>query len=207
MNGESVLNQNLCQTGMVLMLMFGITACDKNNQTDITHIGDDTFQTSSKDDYEPLTGKKLTEVAGQAAIPAGDEFIAQGVTDNELPYVGRYHARVDCKDPVVFCSEGTADFILNLLDDGTAYRIIIHSGKITFASEKQYRQDHWKYDEINHQIILKRESGVEFFYDIDDAKNITMNLDRIANGSEVNKKFFQEGNPFPHEAYKLKREK
>lgn len=190
---------------MVSLLVFGVTACG-NDHVDVSVAQQETFQTASKDDYEPLTGKKLTDVAGQVATPIDEEGITDHISDNALPYAGRYRVAVSCKDPIVFCEKGTADFILNLLPDGTAHRTVIHLGTITFASENQYRQDYWKYDELNHQIILKRMSGVEFFYDIDKDKNLTMNLDRIANATDVNRVFFQEGNPFPHEAYKLKPE-
>lgn len=199
------MNRKIYQTCMVSLFVFGITACSDDHDNVSTE-QQETFQTASKDDYEPLTGKKLTDVAGQVATPIDEEGLADHISDNALPYVGRYRVVVSCKDPIVFCEQGTADFILNLLPDGTAHRTVIHLGTITFASENQYRQDYWKYDELNHQIILKRVSGVEFFYDIDKDKNLTMNLDRIANATDVNRTFFQEGNPFPHEAYKLKPE-
>lgn len=203
-----MLRHTVYQVCMVPFLIVGITACDQDHSEDISVDKNKTFQSASKDDYEPVTGKKLTDVAGQAAIPMdSEESISEVVTDNALPYVGRYHVVVNCKDPIVFCKKGTADYILNLLADGTAHRTVVHSGAITFASDEQYRQDHWKYDEVNHQIILQRSNNVEFFYDIDKNKNLIMNLNRIANGSDVNRKFFQEGNPFPHEAYVLKSEK
>lgn len=203
-----MLRHTIYQICMVPFLIVGITACDQDHSESMVNNTKETFQGASKDDYEPVTGRKLTDVAGQAAIPVGsEESIGQVVTDNALPYVGRYHVVVSCQDPIVFCKDGTADFVMNLLADGTAHRTIIHSGTITFATAQQYRQDHWKYDEINHQIILQRSNGVEFFYDIDKNKNLTMNLNKIANGSDVNRKFFQEGNAFPHEAYVLKSEK
>ncbi len=201
-----MLNRMIYQNCIFSLLALGMVACNQEQFSEISADENATFQTASKDDYEPVTGKKLTDVAGQTAVPIEEEGLSVSVSDNALPYVGRYHVVVDCKDPIVYCEKGTADFILNLLPDGTAHRTIIHAGSITFASEHQYRQDHWKYDDINHQIILLRMNGVEFFYDIDKDKNLMMNLDKIANASEVNKKFFQDGHPFPHEAYVIKRE-
>lgn len=45
-------------------------------------------------------------------------------------FIGRYHANIPCEDDFVACEKGTAEFILNLLPDGTVHRSIIHYGKI-----------------------------------------------------------------------------
>ena len=149
---------------------------------------------------------KLKDLAGKATVPntIEDSEATNLLTEEAKQYIGRYRVEIDCTDPFVACSEGTANFIINLLPNGVAHRSIVHMGKITFASSHQYRQDHWSYDAIHHQIILHRESGVQFFYFIDHENNIIMDLDKIAHATAINKKFFNT-HPLPKHAYLLKK--
>lgn len=62
------------------------------------------------------------------------------LSKNAMPYVGRYRVDISCSDPYVGCERGTANFILNLLADGTAHRSIVHMGKIMFNSSHQDHQ-------------------------------------------------------------------
>ncbi len=153
--------------------------------------------------------KSLTEVAGRATVPVeqSESGTKKAVPDSAGPYIGRYQTTISCNDPFVRCKEDTADYVINLLKDGTAYRNLIHSGQITFASNLYHRQDHWSYDPVNHQVILHRSNGVDFFYHIDKDKNLVMDLDKIAHASERNQQYFNEGNPLPQQAYRLLKEK
>ena len=190
-----------------MLVVLGLTGCDFKTHIEFPKKEEtkNTFD-MSQDENEPVEGRKLIDIAGQAIAPESNDIDHASilVSEDARRYVGRYKVKVSCTDPIVYCEKGTADFILNLLEDGTAHRTITYLGTITYASAQQYRQDTWTLDEDNHQIVLHRASGVEFFYDIDKNKNLVMNLDRIANGTEVNRVYFQEGNPFPHEAYVLK---
>lgn len=188
--------------------MLALTACDHARQVESPVSDEHVTLKSEKEKNNNAEGKRLTEVAGQATIPTVEQKKVENIIPKIAePFVGRYKTIVSCDDPIVFCKEGTADFILNLLPDGTAHRTITYLGKITFASDKQYRQDRWLYDEKSHEIILSRASGVEFFYNIDQDKKLTMNLTKIANATETNRQFFAEGNPFPQKAYVLTPEK
>ncbi len=156
-----------------------------------------------------IEGKKLTEVAGQATLPVATKAIEETphtIPQSAEPYVGRYQTVIRCDDPFVACEKGTADFIVNLLADGTAHRSIIHLGQITFASDVQYHQDHWSYDLEHHQIILHRGNGVEFFYHIDPDQNLVMDLAKISNQTKRNRQYFAQGNAFPKYAYRLVKE-
>ena len=93
-------------------------------------------------------GKKLTEVAGKATMPADTTTATRKkIPENAEPYVGRYQSSISCADPLMKCKEGTGDLIINLLADGTAHSSIIHLGQITFDSDPYYHKDSWSYDE------------------------------------------------------------
>ena len=153
--------------------------------------------------------KSLTDVAGRATVPVGEteSGLKNTMPQSAQPYIGRYQATISCDDPFVRCKEGTADYVINLLEDGIAHRNLIHSGQISFASNPYHRQDRWSYDVQNHQVILYRSNGVEFFYNIDKDQNLVMDLEKIAHASALNEQYFAEGNPFPQQAYRLLKEK
>ena len=59
----------------------------------------------------PQSGKKLTELAGQASMPDNEaaSTVQQASAEDKTPYIGRYHVQISCKDDFVQCSEGSAD--------------------------------------------------------------------------------------------------
>lgn len=149
---------------------------------------------------------KLTDLAGKATMPKAQEIqVKTLLIDEAQPFIGRYQVEIDCHDPFVDCQQGVANFIITLLPDGTARRSIVYMGKIMFASNQRYQQDQWFYDQADHQIILRRSNGVEFFYDIDEQHNLIMNLDKIAHANKINKQFFSNENPLPELSYVLKK--
>lgn len=152
-------------------------------------------------------GHKLTDLAGKAVIPVTiqDGSGASALNKNANPYIGRYWVEISCSDPYVGCEEGTANFILNLLADGTAHRSIVYLGKMTFNSSQHYEKDRWSYDEMNHQIIVHRQNGIKFYYSIQPDRSLKMDLNKIAHADPLNRAFFVEGNPLPQQAYVLKK--
>ncbi len=154
----------------------------------------------------PETGHKLTDLAGKAVVPENniaEHKTASVLNKNAAPYIGRYQVEISCSDRYVQCERGTANFILNLLADGTAHRSIVHMGKITFNSSHQYQPDRWSYDSINHQIIVRRENGVKFYYWIQPDLSLKMDLEKIAHADPLNRAFFATDNPLPQQAYVL----
>ena len=153
-------------------------------------------------------GQKLTDAAARTVLSDGSDeaSLQQPLDATALTYAGRYQASISCEDAFARCEQGNAEFILNLLPDGTAHRTFIHMGRVEFSSSRQYRQDHWRYDAEHHQIILHRESGVEFYYDLDPQHNLIINLELIANASAKNQEYFN-SHPFPQKAYTLQRVK
>ena len=184
--------------------MLCLTACDLNTNVQSPVVEDKSSSAKKEHITEELKAKKLTDVAGQAVVPVMQESEKSFVPSEAQSYIGRYKVTISCDDAFVSCNEGTAEFIINLLEDGSAHRTIIHLGTITYASVKQYNKDRWSYDEKAHQIILHRASGVQFFYNIRSDKSLKMDLNKIANATEVNQKYFREGGALPQKAYVLK---
>lgn len=189
---------------VVLLVLFNLNKCDHSTLVDTLEAYDVEMQ--AKKEVSNAEGIVLADVAGQATAPSSEKSLTHlSVEHAAQPYVGRYHVSVSCQDPLVSCKNGSADFILNLLPDGTAHRTIIHLGTITFESVKQYRQDKWSYQPELNQITLHRASGVEFFYTIKDNNTIVMNRNKIRNYTQKNIKFFSRGGAFPMKSYELKR--
>lgn len=184
---------------VVSLVVLALSGCEQN----YAHLDPINDPDLSQKIAEQVEGQKLRQIATQVVPPARNRESTRQVAPQALPYIGRYKVVMSCEDRFAHCEQGTADFMISLLDDGTAHRSIIHLGRITFDSENKYRKDAWSYDADTHQIILHRASGVEFFYDIDVEGNIIMDLDKIAHATETNRKYFEQGHPLPMQAYKL----
>lgn len=190
----------MCHVGGYWIIAYSVWACDAH------YLGQDPIDNHylRQQISDELVGQRLKDIAGQAIVPMQQHKIYTSVPKKAYPYVGRYQTVISCHDPFIQCTTpGSADLIINLLNDGTAHRTIIKMGKIAFSSYAQYRQDYWSYDEKNHQIILQRAIGIKFFYDLDQDGNMMMDLNKIAVGTARNRQYFMEGNPFPEQAYKF----
>ena len=159
-----------------------------------------------------VPSQSLTKVAGQATLAVQQLDLNNTLPEEAKVYVGRYLARIPCDDGFIPCKEGTAEFILNLLPDGTVHRSIIHYGKVfadkpvTEASNTTYRKDMWSLDHVNHEIIVHRTEGVIFYYHIQDKNHLVMDVARIHNDKVgANKAMFKSGYPKPAKAYVLTR--
>ena len=151
---------------------------------------------------EQAETKRLTEVAGQATAPMQTVAIEHHIPENHLSYVGRYTTQISCEDKFVMCERGTVDYILTLLPDGTAHRIFVNAGQISYDNKKQYGKDLWFYDEDAHQIVVARASGVNFYYNVDQDHNLIMDKNKIAIATENNREYFK-SNPLPSQNYHL----
>lgn len=155
---------------------------------------------------DPHTMTALTQVAVKSSVKVEQESQKSILDGQTKQFIGRYITTLDCTDTYFACSNGQADLVLTLLEDGTTRRAIINLGNLTFSNNLQYSQDAWSYDAEQHQIKLHRENGVTFFYDIDEQYNLTMDLDKIATATQVNRDYFASGNPLPKKRYVLKRD-
>lgn len=186
------------------LVILAITGCNSSSSTEALEKYDAEMQSQKGISNEE--GRTLTDIAGQATVPVFEKHQTKSSIDEQaMPYVGRYYVSISCDDPLVSCESGHADFILNLLPDGTAHRTIIHLGTITFESHKQYRQDTWSYQPELKQITLHRANGVEFFYTMKDTHTMVLNREKVRNFTQTNIDFFAQGGAFPLENYVLKR--
>nr|WP_218944549.1 hypothetical protein [Acinetobacter sp. YH12205] len=151
---------------------------------------------------EQVETKRLTEVAGQATAPIQTAATEHHIPENHLTYVGRYTIQISCEDKFVMCESGKVDYILTLLPDGTAHRIFVNAGQISYDNKKKYRKDLWFYDEDAHQIVVARASGVNFYYNVDQDHNLIMDKNKIAIATENNREYFK-SNPLPSQNYHL----
>ena len=151
---------------------------------------------------EQAETKRLTEVAGQATAPIQTAATEHHIPENHLTYVGRYTIQISCEDKFVMCERGKVDYILTLLPDGTAHRIFVNAGQISYDNKKKYRKDLWFYDEDAHQIVVARASGVNFYYNVDQDHNLIMDKNKIAIATENNREYFK-SNPLPSQNYHL----
>jgi hypothetical protein len=151
---------------------------------------------------EQAETKRLTEVAGQATAPIQTAATEHHIPENHLTYVGRYTIQISCEDKFVMCESGKVDYILTLLPDGTAHRIFVNAGQISYDNKKKYRKDLWFYDEDAHQIVVARASGVNFYYNVDQDHNLIMDKNKIAIATENNREYFK-SNPLPSQNYHL----
>ena len=214
---------NLNNVGFFRILSMSIclvlVACDSQHSIEQEQAADSQNSLSKVEQDTPTqpanAAKSLTEVAGQATLPAASELKNLDQKTHTLPakaesFVGRYHTQISCEDRFVNCKKGNAEFIINLLPDGTAHRNIVYMGKMTYENNeirpnRSYQKNTWVYDELTHEIIVNRIEGIQFFYKVDADGNLVMDLDQILNSSERNRLYFDQNNPAPEKAYVLKR--
>lgn len=155
-------------------------------------------------------GEKLTEAAGPSAmhISAVEQDIP--VSGDMMKFVGRYHTEISCEDAFAHCEKGTAEYIINLLPDGTAHRTFVYKGKLgsdqkIHISKRNYQKNTWSYDERYNQIIVKRIEGIQFFYNVDD-NQLVINREKTLNDDHTNKRYFEQQKQYlPDQDYVLTR--
>jgi len=199
-----------------------LSACDSSKSNDKQQGASDTQNSSSELALQPTPqranaseGKKLTDLAGQATLPAMVEMKGQDqqsdvVSTKAEAFVGRYHVQMSCEDPFAKCEKGSAEFIINLLPDGTAHRTFVYMGKMTYENNdikpnRGYQKNTWVYDEVNHEIVINRIEGIQFYYKVDAQNDLVMDIDKIVNGTEENRLYFSQHHTAPTKAYVLKK--
>lgn len=187
-----------------------LTSCTQQSSMDVL---EEDRQNQEYRNLSSLTvqeqGQSLSDAASksrsnQAALKGSEDV--KTVSEFLKRFVGRYHVEISCNDPIVNCTDGDAEFILNLLADGTAHRTIVHLGKISTITD-DYFDDHWTYDDTQRQIIVHRSNGLFFFYDLDSDDNLIFNIPKTVDFNELNRAYFAQGNPIPLHSYTLKKVK
>lgn len=208
--------KNSLKFGCVLCIIFSLISCDKStkkleqlNQEELNREQHaEESQVKSNQNIYAEGGQRLSDAATQITDTTQsdiDHVSGKRVDVYMQQFVGRYQTEIECNDPIMHCKTGVAEFVLNLLADGTAHRIIIHLGAIKAGGTKDYYDDHWSYDAQNNQIVVHRANGVFYFYHINTNGSLSFNLERTANYNDGNRAFFEQGNPLPLKAYVLKK--
>ncbi|WP_374665372.1 hypothetical protein [Acinetobacter sp.] len=163
---------------------------------------------------QPAPSRNLAQAAGQVTLKAEQPQLNHQISEQAKAYAGRYQASIPCDDGFISCKQGTAELILNLLPDGKAHRSIIHYGKI-FADRPvsadgstAYSKDMWTLGETDHQIIVHREEGGNFYYMIQDRDHLMIEMDKTRNaGDGKNQERSKHSDPKPAKTYVLTRDK
>lgn len=201
--------------GISLCMM--LSACDSSKSNSKQLAGSDqnhpsTEITQSKPD-EPASsdGRNLADVAGQATLPEIKKLDQNNTISKKAEaFVGRYHTEINCEDPFAMCEHGSSEFIINLLPDGTAHRTIVYMGRVTVEKNEKaeaypYQKNTWIYDDQNNQIVVNRKEGIQFFYHVDAHNNLVMDIDKILNGTEENRRYFSQHNIAPTKNYVMEK--
>ncbi|MGJ8756481.1 hypothetical protein ACSFV5_00710 [Acinetobacter sp. HC8-3S] len=202
------------------LLSLGLSACDSHHpesmkqqpQTQQKHeeLSDD-MGLEDEQTVSSSEGVSLTEIAGQATIPHVVSKRMEKPSQQDLIYAGRYHARVPCSDPFAGCvnNEKEAEYILNLLDDGSVYWTNTSFGRLgsdrsnsMTKIEQMCKQVQWHaHKELNEIMVRCEAADVNLYYKINEKQALVLDLDKIWNGDHGrNRQFFKEY-PFPKKAY------
>lgn len=166
---------------------FSLSACDIRQPPHEQFISNETLGPASETEYTAETaveGHKLSEIAGQASLPQHSAGGTSQVTAYEQQFVGRYHTQMSCADSFVDCQQGNAEYVLNLLADGTAHRMIVQYGKIYTGSQAQRvgRYDWnatWQINRKQNELVVQPEGGNKIFYRIESRDRLVMNVEKI----------------------------
>lgn len=197
-------------------VLFGVSACDHHSEMQHqTQTPSDHEQRAASlvvEDEQPVAhdeAKVLTEVAGRATIPNVVSKHTTQPAPQDLIYVGRYHARIPCTDPFAGCVNGEkeAEYIINLLEDGSVYwmntsfgRLGIDPARSSAKIEQTCKQVQWQVN--GKELMIRCEAaGVNLYYQINQNRDLVLDLDKIWNSDHgQNRQFFNEY-PFPQKAY------
>lgn len=207
----------LSRLGLVFAGIAGLLACDRHQVQPMQEIGGSeqasgiSITAANTVPTEPVVAKSLTQIASQTNFRAETAGESQPVPEYAQDFVGRYCAKIQCDGRFVPCLEGTAEFILTLLADGTVHRSIVQHGKIFIDNSKNsddgnitYRKDRWIVNPERTELIIQRKEGASFYYIIKNSNQLVMNLEKIHSEKEtINQELFERGYPAPSKAYVL----
>ena len=147
------------------LLSFGLSACDSH------HPESSKQQAQTQPSHEVMEsdqpqGIPLTQIAGQATPPhpVAHKHTPTKLSETELAYVGRYHARIPCTDAFAGCvkDEKEAEYILNLLEDGSVYWTNTSFGRLgsdpsrnMTKIEQTCKQVQWHVEPVKKEIVVR----------------------------------------------------
>jgi hypothetical protein len=196
------------------MMCLTLSACDINHTNSKDH-----FSPSSTDEENLIKNststKTLDYVAGRTFLPEENLDQTKKLSAISLQYVGRYHTRISCEDAFADCESGEAEYILNLLPNGSAYWNVIHFGRVgskdgakSTAINQLCPDLNWKVHEREHELIIHCPlSNVNFYFKTDSRKRLIVNLEKLFYSDYGKNRDFLEQNYFvPKQAYVLTKE-
>ena len=195
--------------GVMGLIGLSLVACDRGAPKLAQQDENAVAQTSVATD----TGKRLTDVAGRATLQDGSEYAPRTLDISEQRFIGRYRTQIQCDGYFFPCKEGSADFILNILPDGTVHRSVVRLGKLfserprSDFSNLAYRRDTWTMNRERTELIVHRKDGINFYYRVVDSETLMMDLDKSNNLDVKNQKLYARGFPKLERAYTLKKDR
>lgn len=208
-----------CVKSLGLSACVLLGACDSSTQSKENAFNQSTSNAitavSTTDDQQVEQAKSLTQVAGRTASPHISEQeinskVQKNIPKNAEKFVGRYHVIVDCHEKFSLCEQGKAEFVINLLKDGTSHRTIIFLGKMGYeknanSSNRISQENTWKYNAETHQIEVDRGEGVKFYYGVNGKGDLVIDLDHIYADNKIENGQFVDGSSVPSQEYVLKK--
>ena len=205
---------------LVKHLVVGAMMCLSLSACDINHTNSKDHSSPSSTDEENLiknstSTKTLDYMAGRTFLPEENLDQTKKLSGISLQYVGRYHTRISCKDAFADCESGEAEYILNLLPNGSAYWNVIHFGRVgskdgakSTAVNQLCPDLNWKVDEREDELTIHCPlSKVNFYFKTDSRKRLIMNLEKLFYSDYGKNREFLEQNYFvPKQAYVLTKE-
>lgn len=169
---------------------------------------------ASLPEHHHSEGQKLLDVAGKSTMPVQNpqSEVHYALNNDEKPMVGRYMVTISCQDQIARCDteqQGSVDYIINLMDDGSVFRLIKSFGKVyaDTRTTQDYHRDHWEVvtKDQKKYVLVHFNNGLKFYYCIDRKGNLTMDSQR---NFAINRDIFaQGGHPYTLKDYYLERAK
>lgn len=202
--------------GLAAILCMALSACDANHADSKDHSA---LATTSKHDNSLVKSttavKTLDDAAGRTFLPDGALDQTSKISESDQQYAGRYHTRISCEDNFADCETGEAEYILNLLPDGTAYWNVVHFGRISNKDGAKSAVINrlcpslkWKVDSAAHELKIQcPTSDVNFYFNIISKQKLIVNLEKLFYSDYGKNREFLEQNYFvPTKAYVLNKE-
>ena len=113
------------------IMCLSLSACDINHTNSKDHSSVSSNSAHEENLIKTSTSTKtLDYVAGRTFLPEENVDQTKKLSGTSLQYVGRYHTRISCEDAFADCESGEAEYILNLLPNGSAYWNVVHFGRV-----------------------------------------------------------------------------
>ncbi|MHA3050319.1 hypothetical protein [Acinetobacter sp. ANC 4641] len=158
-----------------------------------------------------VDGQKLLDVAGKSTMPVqtSPPEVRYSLNNQEKTMVGRYIVTISCQDPIAHCDvgqQGSVEYIINLMEDGSVFRLIKSFGKVyaDTRTTQNYQHAHWKVitEDQKKYVVVHFNQHLRLYYLIDHKGNIMMDSQR---NFEINRYFFEHGHPYTLNNYYLVR--